>query len=147
MDTGFQGRRQPNIAGDDQQQPPLPANPRQRPPESRSVRIMVVAQNDSGPAARQPAGRGAWIGQTGVVGEQPQTRNATGFPAKAPGKEFHVHAGDGPLMMDNSVHRLPLQDIIPTCGNIDSPASPPAVLILMLAAAIMFLVMVREGAR
>ena len=91
VDTRFQCRRQPDIAGDDQDQPPLAANTRQIATEGHSRRVMVVAKDDSGLAAGQTRHGCAWVRQPLTVGEQPQARHEGGRAAETPGEEFQVH--------------------------------------------------------
>ena len=73
-------RRQPRVARHHQRQPPLPANPRQIPPDRRSARMIVMPQHHARNPPRQQTRGGARIGQPARVGEQPQHRQ----PASAP---------------------------------------------------------------
>lgn len=105
MDAGAERQGQPGVARDHQRQPPPPANPREVLAERPPVRFAVVAQHDAAQARRQKCHRGAGIGQTARIGEQPQHRHAP-LPRRAvppprldgtgPGDKFPIHADPRP---------------------------------------------------
>ena len=114
VDAGFQRRRQPDIPGHDQDQPPLPANPRQIPAEQRPCRVMVMAQNDSRLAARQPRNRGTRVRKPLVVGKQPQPRQGAGRATQTPVEELQVQGnwGEPRRIADNRTRLECLQDAL-----------------------------------
>jgi hypothetical protein len=94
------------VSGHDQHQPAVSADCRQILRQGWTPWVLIVAQDDAGPAPRQPGDGGARIGQALVVGEQPQAwqlgawqlgawqpggRHRGVWPAQAPGQQFLVH--------------------------------------------------------
>ena len=72
MDPRTATRGQPDVAGHDHHDPPVPANLRQTQREGLAVRVLIMAEHDAGDAARQTSGGGAGVRQPARIGEQPQ---------------------------------------------------------------------------
>jgi len=65
-------RGQPDVAGHDHHQPPVPANSCQAQRQGRAIRVLIMAEDDAGNGARQTSGGGAGVRQPARVGKQPQ---------------------------------------------------------------------------
>ncbi len=75
--AGVESRRQANVTGHHQNQPARPADAREIAAQSRTIRMVVVAEHDSGQTTWKFGNGGTRVGQPLRVGEQPQRRDVT----------------------------------------------------------------------